>query len=147
MNFLKPFFLKLVPCHKKENQVKPNKMQTRKIAYLFFILLGVFMLNACEYEKIQPEVPPANTDVDLSTDIQPIFNSSCIGCHNGNTPPDLRTGYSYNALINGNFVDVNNPSQSILYLEMNTGGGMATYTNASDAALVLLWIEQGAENN
>ena len=54
MIFLKPFFLKYYLSH-KENQVKPKKMQTRKIAYLFLILLGVFMLNACEYDKIQPE--------------------------------------------------------------------------------------------
>jgi hypothetical protein len=122
-------------------------MQTRKIAYLFLILLGVFMINACEYEKIQPEVPPVNTDVSYSQDIQPIFSQSCTACHNGNINPNLTSGNSYNALINGNYVNLTVPDQSKIYTEMAPGGGMAAYTNSSDASLVLQWIEQGAKNN
>jgi len=113
------------------------------------ILLGVFMLNSCEYEKIQPEVTPVNPDVSYSQDIQPIFTNGCLGssCHSGSVPPNLTADKSYNSLQSGNYINLDNPSQSKIYTEMAPGGNMASHTTPADASLVLQWIEQGAKNN
>ncbi len=122
-------------------------MQTRKITFLFLVLLGAFLLHACEYEKIEP-VKVTET-VSYSKDIQPIFNSSCAlaGCHAGGFSPNLSEGSSYDALMNGGFVNITTPNQSKIYTEMAPGGGMSAYTDANAANTVLAWIQQGALNN
>lgn len=123
-------------------------MQKRKIVYLFLFLFGIMFLASCEYETIKPETTPVPTVISYSTDIQPIWNKTCTGCHGqGLTAPDLSAGASYNSLINGGLVDTQNPQASIIYTVMASGGSMSAYTNASDANLVLEWIKQGAKNN
>jgi hypothetical protein len=145
MTFLKPFFI-FITCIIGKH-INSKAMQTRKIAFLFLVLLGAFLLHACEYEKVQPE--PVTETVSYSQDIQPIFNSSCAlsGCHAGNVSPNLTEGQSYDALMNGGFVNLDAPNQSKIYTEMAPGGGMSAYTNANAANTVLAWIQQGAPNN
>ena len=122
-------------------------MQYRKYAFITVILLSLITLWSCEYEKILPEpLPPVTDTVHYSTDIQGIWNKDCNGCHGaGMTAPDLSAANSYNALMNGGFVNTADPASSKIYTEMT--GGMAQYTNTSDANLVLVWIQQGAKNN
>jgi hypothetical protein len=122
-------------------------MQYRKYLFMIAVLMGLLSLWSCEYEKIYPEpLPPVTDTVHYSTDIQPIWNSGCVGCHNtGATAPDLSAANSYNALMNGGFVIPSDPDDSKIYTEMI--GGMSSYTNASQANLVLVWIQQGAKNN
>jgi len=115
---------------------------------LLFALVG-FLFSSCEYEWIQPIKPPIPDVVSYSADIQPIFDRDCnsSACHAaGSTPPDLSEGNSYDALINGNYVDVETPEASILYTTMKSGS-MRFYTNPGDEEIVLAWIEQGALNN
>ena len=123
-------------------------MQYRKFAFFTVVLMALVTLWSCEYEKIQPDLPPSTDTVYYSSDIQPIFNKGCTGCHGvGLTPPDLTAANSYNALTNGSFINTADPASSIIYTEMTSGGGMSQYTNQSDANLVLVWIQQGAKNN
>jgi len=91
--------------------------------------------------------------VTFSKDILPIFNNSCAlgGCHAaGVRSPDLSATNAYNSLKVGNYYNVTNPENSVIYLWM-TGkkttvmpvGGM----NKDYNALMLAWIKQGAQNN
>jgi hypothetical protein len=121
-------------------------MQYRKYAFMVAVLMSLVTLWSCEYEKIQPDLPPVNQEISYSADIQPIWNKSCTGCHgSGMTAPDLTEGNSYNDLMNGGFVVTSDPDDSKIYTEMI--GGMSSYTNTSDANLVYVWIQQGAKNN
>jgi mono/diheme cytochrome c family protein len=123
-------------------------MQARKFLFTFLVLISLLALNACEYETIVPDTPDPGKQVSYATDIQPIFTAKCAGCHGrGLTPPDLSAGTSYNSLMNGGYVTPQNPSSSIIYVVMASGGSMSQYSNASQAALVLQWIQQGALNN
>ncbi|MFH1295922.1 MAG: cytochrome c [Bacteroidota bacterium] len=123
-------------------------MHKRKIFYVIMLMAGMVTLFSCEYEKIVYDVPDPTIQVSYATDIQSIWNKGCVGCHGtGQNTPDLTATNSYNALINGGFVDTAAPDQSVIYTSMISGGSMAPYTNAKDAGTVLIWIQQGAKNN
>jgi hypothetical protein len=100
--------------------------------------------------------------VSFSNQIQPIFNTQCVGgCHGSGGGLSLAAGTSYNHLVNVQAqsncrtlkrVLPNNATNSVLYLKvsgttcgfrMPEGGAL----NASDIALIQDWINQGANNN
>ena len=123
--------------------------------YLFkATLLLSFILSSCYNDVLVTDIDiDPNIEISYSEVIQPIFNQDCstVGCHNqGNTKPFLGEGNSYQALINGNYIDIQNPENSELYqwmagnrkLDMPLGGA-----NLENNAYVLKWIEQGAKNN
>jgi hypothetical protein len=122
-------------------------MQKKIIAAVLTILAGGLFLFSCTYDTLVPEGINPNTPVSFSTDIQPIFTQNCVKCHGGTTNPDLREGKSYASLTTGNYINTASPAESVLYVEMAPNGGMSSYSNASQAQLVLLWIQQGAKNN
>lgn len=108
-----------------------------------------------------PVEPPTPT-VSYASDVQPIFDASCVGCHGagGNAGLDLRASVS-----RGNLVEVvatessllriepGSPQDSWLYLKltgqhdvgdiMPPGGGLGSDT----VDLVRVWIEEGALDN
>jgi hypothetical protein len=130
----------------------------KKITTTFFVLAGAFLMlfASCEYDFINPVkiAPPVNggggTTYSFATDIQPIFTKSCAKstCHvAGAIPPNLVSGSSYNALVNGSYIKTATPAQSKIYTVCISGGVMASYITPSEAALILAWIQQGAANN
>lgn len=125
-------------------------MRKSTIVNLIALFLGVFMLGSCEYASITPDIPPPPPPGDstsFSLEIQPIFNQSCAGCHNGSVAPDLREGKSWQSLMDNNMVVPFQPNQSILYTCLLTGGSMASYGNTTRNTTIKYWIEEGAKNN
>lgn len=128
------------------------KNLTSRLSMAIAIIGIAFMtlLSGCEYEFVEPEVGPPPPDViSFSTDILPIFNASCnmSGCHAaGAFDPDLSPANAYNSLSDGNYFSTTNPESSLIYTSMATGS-MKSFTNASEANLVLAWIQKGALNN
>ena len=117
--------------------------------YMMMVLALAAIFQACEYEWIEPEDAEIPDAISYSNNIQPIFNRSCntSGCHTSGGPdPDLSPDNSYNALLTGEYVDVNNPEGSSLYTSVKFGS-MQVYAQPEDAAYILKWIEQGALNN
>lgn len=109
-------------------------------------------LGSCYYDAF----PEVIIDVDLTTevsyqnDIIPLWGQ-CVGCHNGNEPPDLRDNVSYSNLLNG-FVVPNNADGSILYKSLLGINGVSLMPPGSqwpDSKINLIknWIDQGALNN
>lgn len=94
-----------------------------------------------------PNAPPKQ--YSFKTDIAPMLNTDCAksGCHvAGAQAPDLELAVSYNALVNGGFVDTLFPDQSILYQMIN--GNMEEHMPlATDRQKVYDWIRTGALNN
>jgi len=122
-------------------------MQKRSFIPFFISVMGVFFLYSCTYDTLVPEKINPSQKVAFATDIQPIFTQKCITCHTGNPAPDLRAGKSYSSLITGKYINTATPNQSILYTEIAPNGGMFQYSNnISDSQLVLLWIQQGAND-
>lgn len=123
----------------------------KKILMVLLIGTGIAMLNGCYYDEVTTfEGLPKN--VSLKNDVIPIFNKNCAstGCHDALPAhsPSLVPDKAHTALTNGNYVNVNEPEKSILYLEIISGsmppsGALST----NDQKLILGWISEGAKNN
>ena len=94
-----------------------------------------------------PDGPPKQ--VSFKTELAPLFNTSCAlaGCHvSGARKPYLTTDISYQQIVNGGFVNLALPKESILY--KNIYGEMAEYIpSKTDKQKVYDWIRNGAPNN
>ena len=120
-----------------------------KLMYLSIVCLLILIITSCTYDQV---LPPEVGEVSFNEDIIPIFNQACnmSGCHNGSIPPDLRPANAYSALNTGGYINTTTPESSELYLWMRGEGGRAPMpnpTNSNFNAIVLAWIQQGAQNN
>ncbi len=126
-------------------------MQKIKLFNLIFVMLGIFLLGACEYATIQPDAPvpppPPGDSTSYSLKVQPIFDAKCLMCHSGSQVPDLRSGRSYQSLIDNNMVVKFNSAESILYKKILPGASMANYCSSSEVSTIKYWIDEGAKNN
>lgn len=124
------------------------------------ILLGfaaaaflLFWAPGCYYDKTVFIEEEETGDVSFSQDIIPLFNASCnvSGCHNaGGIPPVLTADKAYDALISGNYIDVDAPENSELYQWLTGKRSTPMPLSGPDPSInskVLAWIKQGARNN
>ena len=111
--------------------------------------MGYLVLTTgCYYDEILlPEIEVG--DVSYAEDIQPYFDAKCVGCHSaaGGAAPNLEASVSYDILIDEGWVDKDNPASSTLYTAIAQGGSMNTYSSPTETAMVLKWIELGANND
>jgi hypothetical protein len=116
---------------------------------LLLILTGslLVILAACtKYEIPKPPCPEdLPTNVSFSADVQPIFDAGCVMCHGGAQVPDLRPDWSYDELIDGEYVDTDFPCSSKLYETLT--GSHADRIEEDEVLTILGWIDEGAEDN
>ena len=115
------------------------------------VILIIIVNFSCEkvYLTDPPEVILDTTIVYSFTDtIQPIFDKNCINCHSGGIPLNLTAEKSYDALINGGYVETDTlkADQSLIYTRLQSGSHDGRATNTEEA-LILVWIRQGAKDN
>ena len=129
-----------------------NKNITTTFTSLTTILVLLSLtMSSCEYEFIEVDLPDPNVPVSFSADILPIFNANnnCIACHKtGGTSPDLTTDRAYNSIV-PSLINTANPELSKIYVYPSPSSpnhSFKKYTQVQ-AAQVLAWIKQGAENN
>ena len=110
------------------------------------MLLGI--LSSCEKDYYTPETVDIPQNISYSGDIQPFWDADCVKCHKaGSTAPNLEAGSSYNAIV-PSLVNTGDPASSKIYTKIASGGSMYKYVNPpGKEALVLKWIEQGAQDN
>lgn len=117
----------------------------RHLAIGILLLSAITGFSSCEkYSYTPPAVDPDAT-WSLSNDIQPIFSSNCITCHNGSLPLDLREGKSFQSLTSRG--DITLPAESSTLYTTMTGSEHAPRSSDADKLKVLYWIQQGALNN
>ena len=123
--------------------------------FLILILFALF-LNGCKYDFILPEqvetVNPGGQPISFATQIAPIFSAGdkCTACHkSGGQAPDLTSANAYSQ-ISSKYVKTGSAETSLIYTEPAPANA-AVHTwkkySASEAALVLAWIKEGAKNN
>jgi len=121
--------------------------------YAGLILMAGFGLTGCYKDVILPDVaadpdaPPQA--VSFKTDIAPFVAAHCgiSGCHvSGGHHPYMTTPGSFEAIVNGGYVNTLIPKQSIIYVKIN--GEMKEYIpSATDRQKIYDWIRNGAPNN
>jgi len=130
-------------------------LQKKYLVLLVMILMiGSVVLIGCYKNKtVYLDAPAITRPVTFSQDIQPIFTKSCAlsGCHvAGSQIPNLSPAAAYTSLITGNYIDKANPANSLIYLKMTGKKGTVmppSGMNKEYNALILAWIQQGANNN
>ena len=119
----------------------------KKLFYFLFtgMFAAILFFGSCE-KVVYPEIEVADT-VSYSVDIQPIWDVKCVECHDGGfPPPDFRPEYSYESLIDGEYIDTLNPANSPLMIKLYTSPHDARATEL-EKQTILVWIEQGALDN
>jgi len=95
--------------------------------------------------------PPTPTGTMFSTDVMPVFEANCKGCHGnkGNFTVTTANG-TYNNLMNNGFINTNSPSNSIILQRASGsghGGGTILPTGSTGYNTIKAWISEGALNN
>jgi len=143
--------------------------------HLFIVLVIVLLVMlslspACTSGTATPEDTSTTgvSGVSFSKDIQPILDSSCVICHQGDVPPgslNLEAGMAYKNLVNAQSTQSplmlvapgNSDSSYLLNKLLNTQGQVGgsglrmPYGNSplqqGQINLIQQWIEQGAPDN
>ncbi len=128
----------------------------KKLLQIVLVSSLSLLCFSCYYDEIQedliidvPDIPddpddPDFIEISFQNDVQVIFDAhNCMDCHNTNRDPDLRDGYSYNALV-PEYVTPENADASELYTFLLDG-----HRDLNDEHLVEIkaWINQGANDN
>ena len=118
---------------------------------LSIVVMGL-IFGGCTYnfiveEEVVDPNDPNTPDVSFSAEIAPIYTSKCTSCHTtGNQNPDLTSANAYNSLNSSRYINTSDPASSLIYTKPSPTGNHVKYSEA-EAALVLTWITQGAQNN
>jgi hypothetical protein len=119
-----------------------------KGSFLVLVMLATLILSSCEYKDIERDETVVVEEMSFSNDIEPIFKKqSCTNCHNGTTTPDLTSGNAYQSLISDDFINLNTPTESKIYVVPKVGSGHPATCTSQQSNQILAWIEQGAKNN
>lgn len=135
-------------------------MNHRYISTKLFLILAVavFAFTACNKDEGPFELATSVQDTStvlFSADIQSIFNSNCIACHNQlHAKLNLLSCCAYDQLLatgfNAPYIDINSPENSRLYKHVSGQlSVMPPSGQMSDAEInkILNWIKQGGKNN
>jgi len=121
----------------------------RKISFIA-ICIAIISLTSCEYDKTPIE--PVPEVVSFQIDVQPIFDSDCIVCHNGGfiAPSDFRAEVSYAEIKNKFLVVPGSLEASNLYQRLIGNANIMPQSGPISQAKIDIigeWILQGALNN
>ena len=110
-------------------------------------------MNIIKYSILVFLIFPLYAEVDYNSEIQPIFNSSCINCHSGSDAEEDLSLTSYNNVMNGgdsgDVVIPYNHANSLLWQYVNSSYmppyGSGSYPLTTDQInLIAQWIDEGA---
>ena len=125
-------------------------MNAKNILLLLVVMVSV-LVGGCKYDWILPEIVPdidPDEPISFSQQILPIFSEkNCTACHDGSPAPDLREANAYASVNSSSYLNRTAPEQSSIYTEPHPDGSHPVKYSAAQAALILAWIKQGAENN
>jgi hypothetical protein len=127
----------------------------KKSIIISLMAVLALVMTGCYYDWIVPEqVPdiPDDQEISFTANILPIFTTgnNCTSCHKpASTPPDLTAANAYNQINTAKYINRTTPVESGIYKvpAPNSSGHRHKVYTATEAALILKWIEQGAKNN
>lgn len=124
----------------------------KKHSIFFILILFSLFIGGCKYDFVLPEVVPdidQDEPISFSGQIVPIFSNGdkCTSCHkSGGTSPDLSSANAYSQLMS-KYVSKSSPETSIILTEPGSSTHSWKGFTATEAALILAWIKEGAIKN
>jgi hypothetical protein len=123
---------------------------TKRQTILTCIIVCTLLLNACEYEFVGIEIPELDETVPVSfeDDLLPIFAANeCASCHSS-YEMNLSPKNAYQTIV-PKLIDIEQPELSKIFLYPNPASSLHQYQKYKpmEAALILTWLKQGADNN
>lgn len=118
----------------------------------------LFLLVSCNKDK-GPDLPVITTavidSISFSKEVQPIFNSYCVTCHDASHPKlNLQSCCSYYQLwisgFSAPYINTSVPQSSLLYQHISGQLSIMPPMGAIpdiEKNTILKWIEQKAKNN
>ena len=85
-------------------------------------------------------------DISFSTDIVPILNNVCNGCHTHGWTTSPTPSTFYTRLQNDNYINPSVPTTSIIYIKLNSGH-KASEIGTTNLNKIYDWMNQGSLNN
>lgn len=127
----------------------------KKLILISGCFLALLYISSCTYKFNEPEPPKVlnpNDTVSFATQIIPIFNNNnnCTTCHKtGAQKPDLTAANAYSQISTMGLIDHTDAAKSKIYdyIQPATSTHSHKKYTTDEAALVLLWLTQGALNN
>lgn len=116
------------------------------------LLVSLVFTSGCYYDQVVPPEGEDVKDVSFSAQVEPIYYTAekCTSCHiSGGTASflDLSEGNAFNSLSDPKYINLANPTESLIYTKPAPGQGhFKTYT-ANEAKIVEVWIAEGALDN
>lgn len=123
--------------------------------FLVLILFSLFIAG-CKYDYILPVPTPVidngGNPISFSSQIVPIFSNGdqCTKCHKpgGAVSPDFtKPAATLYSLIFPTYVNTADPAGSTIYKNAYSGNHNGARVSDTEAALILQWIKEGANNN
>lgn len=125
-----------------------GKYLNRKPRPLIFLFPFILLTSGCYYDIIIEEEIEVGNEISFSSDILPVFQTTCISCHDGVTAyPDLTENNAYSSLSTGNYISTTAPAESILMTKINSGHPYENALTNSEVEKIILWMEKGAPDN
>ena len=113
---------------------------------LFFLIILGF--QSCYYDVVINEEETATSVKSFSSDVLPLFRSSCVSCHDGTiTLPDLRDANAYKSLTLGNYLLVSDPEKSSLIAKIRSGHPYQGALTEGEIQRLISWIKEGLKEN
>lgn len=126
-------------------------MKAQKIIkpiWLLLLFLGLTLLQACYYDVVIETDEATTQPRSFSGDVLPILKSTCSSCHDGTTTlPDLRDANAYKSIVQGNYVSVSDPENSVLIQKIRSGHPYSNALTESEIQRIVGWVKEGAPNN
>jgi hypothetical protein len=120
-------------------------MELRSFIIFIIIILGIIFCSSCEKSTLKEDPISEADSVKFARDIKPIF-TVCVGCHDASRSPNLKDN-PYQALKDGNYINVANPMQSPLYVQLKSDPMHSSKVSPDQLQAILQWIKQGARDN
>jgi len=119
----------------------------KKHSIFFILILFSLFIGGCKYDFVLPEVVPdidQDEPISFSSQIVPIFAEKCISCHDAQSPM-MGANVAHSQLV-PKYVNTANPASSEIYTVATSGNHYAK-VSATQGALILKWITEGANKN
>lgn len=123
-------------------------MKAQKIINKLLFILIILGFQSCYYDVVIEEEETATSVRRFSSDVLPVFRSSCVSCHDGTiTLPDLRDANAYKSLTLGNYLSVSDPEKSPLIAKIRSGHPYQGALTEGEILRLTGWIDEGAKEN